>query len=1429
MESKLDSCKAESDQINSRLSELDEQLDRRERIVAELQLDNAYVSDDVSKSISELGHQSDVPTKSSLQNDAIESLVAEKSILERTIEGLERKVGSLEALLGSNREDGSTVDGNASPPRTIDNSPRDSDAEPSERRAGLLDLETSGSAESEKEVDEAKAARAFSLSDGANDGYFFDDEQPSEDKIWLQEDAELVSRDQRKISELQENVLILKKELSEINVIKSDLEFEKSTLEKVVLELQKKIKLKVKAAENDCSFIELSHQESETDFSSLEWDNLIEVTERHKILAEDFERAKENMKEMEDRSCALLMFVSNQFQRLGQNIEAKNSIEPANNMTKLEAIVHSYAAFSSQEIQRYSVEVEDRNKLLDQREEDLTRLNAAKAELIHELEIKNTSLAEVKQRALDVLKQIGPTRDQVTGVDSEAVNEDLSCDEVVREIGKLAENLLGSSSERDAEKWRTQYDEILLERSSIARDLTNMRDELELWKEKHREVVDENTSLLESMDMFKQDLEFMSQGQSALSAEREQLQSELDKLQFQIDTNETDDSKEIGELKMQLDDLKLERERIMKMVNDRDDFIVDQQEKHDGLVFQLMEAKDRDLQEIQRQLEETIELFKRKQEECNKLMTHNSALQEENAFIKETVKDLERKSSQSSRRIEKLELELNDKMQKAMEKDVILKTMEEEDEELREKEIIEEDMLREQEILIQDLKSENEYLRDEVNAKELLLKKAENSVGGKGAQRKEDALAKEIDMLKCELNQYHEMSGDIERWKNTARKFDNLQKKNEELIRKEVSYKKSIESLECKLLELGGYHTARRSPTIELSDSADQSNGDEEIPLKKSQEEFSKTEGGDLSKIEIIKTANYENTAVSHKVSAEESRLLEDFVKAEERIRELELEVETYKKFEMVVDQKEFEIEKLKSEIGRMMQVLRSKDELLLNLQMMEDEVDSDSPFSSRARVIQHIRDKETEIENVRVKCGSLEELAKHHSNQLDLLKVERQNLLIFLKQKEAEIIDLNEKVENTEARSLAKDHASTVLHSEHTKLTELNQSQGSEIARLRERNQYLQNLLQDKQSQSSNEKLLTQRNQQLEIQIAAFQQEQERLLTLIHEKDDLGSELKREIERVKSSFETTHTNREPRVVDSRPLSSEVRKESLMASQTGNDVKVLHDSLHSYEAEVSELKEKLRSLQENNSKLVTGNNELKQKLDLYDSEKRTIRTLMENQDYEKSLRIKDLEGSLNDMEKRVVDVNRNFELERSRMLQNFESRMKLDNQEWKGKVKFKEQEIKTLLEQMDLLQSAVESADKSCKSDEFKTEESYTLSLENKKLHSLYEEKKSEISILQNDVFKLKSISSAHEAALSKVQNENKYLIDEVSKKDGMIEELKSKKLLAEQKVQELETEVHRLKVNCREIEARATKDMERLRNHLLEVSVKSYICILSY
>ena len=603
-DAKLHSCREESSTIQSELTDLNRQVDQREQIVSELEMDVDYVSDQTAKIVSEFGcqvRQSDLISKESNESETIDALIAEKEILERTIEGLERKTSALEELVASLSH--SSKELNFGSTKGSDVSTCNSDTE-QERMFGMD--EQRGAISRRPDI-----FQPVSIHDSATttDGFYIDDEHPHDSKTFATTNEGQTHRQIRVITELETNLLEKEKELLELKTIKDDLEFEKSTLEKVVLDLQKQLKVAKEASkiiDANHTGTHLSHQQSATDISSSEWDSLIEARDQSITVKAELETRKKEVESIDCKVKALIVLWTKEIQAcqiafdISEDVSSifspvdiiKNSNEESlNSSTPIDKI----ASFSCGLKRHFSVFTEE-----------FTKLKTKFSDLQKEVSLYETSVED----ALKFVLQAWNERQRKN--DATADFQAGSCEDKLRKLRSVLESFVFEcSGETDADKWRRLHDDAVADKSVVSEELNRLKDNLRFWKDKNRHLADENTSLLETVDLLRQDLDIMSQGQSALAAEREILQTELDKLQFQIDTNETDDSKEIGELKMQLDDLKIERERIMKMVNERDDFITEQQEKHDHLVDQIVEEKDRDLFEIQEQLEETMKLHYR--------------------------------------------------------------------------------------------------------------------------------------------------------------------------------------------------------------------------------------------------------------------------------------------------------------------------------------------------------------------------------------------------------------------------------------------------------------------------------------------------------------------------------------------------------------------------------------------------------------------------------------------------------------------------------------------------------------------------------------------------------------------------------------------------------------------------------------------------
>ena len=626
----------ETESIQKKMSDLNRQVDQREQYVTELQMDLDYVSDQAVKLVSEFGcqvNQYDLSSKEDMEAETIQALVAEKAILERTIEGLERKAGALEELVASLRSNDNDKASNSSSPGRATSI--DSGKEPVRKLLSNDSVSMDDSGHKNPEL-----FRPVSVTDSvlSTDGYFFDEERPQGNKIWTADDVEL-SRCKRLVQDLETTLLQREKEIYDFSMIRNNLVFEKNTLEKLVLDLQKKLKV-LGPREVDSSMSQVSHQESATDVSSLDWDSLLEARDECKGLKTELEGTRNEAQLLNRQIDQILISVLDEASVLdASNLkEDMKNLSSSNKLNKLDEMIRSRFSMFTEESKELKIIIEGLNNDM------VTAGNAASSILGFVIEAWNqrTGASEV----LDV--------------------PNVNCVEKLTRLRLLLESfVLECSGETDADKWRRRHDEVISEKEGVIsekevvlEEVARLRNGIGIWMEKHQDAVEENTSLLETIDLLRQDLDLMSQGQSALVAEREQLQGELDKLQFQIDTNETDDSKEIGELKMQLDDLKIERDTIMKMVNERDDFITDQQERHDHIVDQLVEEKDRDLLQMEEQLQETMRLFKEKQKECESSRSLVERLEQQVHLLEERLVGLEKELAVMSKETENLNREV---------------------------------------------------------------------------------------------------------------------------------------------------------------------------------------------------------------------------------------------------------------------------------------------------------------------------------------------------------------------------------------------------------------------------------------------------------------------------------------------------------------------------------------------------------------------------------------------------------------------------------------------------------------------------------------------------------------------------------------------------------------------------------------------------
>lgn len=209
------------------------------------------------------------------------------------------------------------------------------------------------------------------------------------------------------------------------------------------------------------------------------------------------------------------------------------------------------------------------------------------------------------------------------------------------------------------------------------------------------------------------------------------------------------------------------------------------------------------------------------------------------------------------------------------------------------------------------------------------------------------------------------------------------------------------------------------------------------------------------------------------------------------------------------------EVEILRLEVARLTKELQEKGNTI------PTQVSASLLNSSDNVVIaqqEHIRrvlvERDVEIDALRTKNESLLTIfaenekekslvREEHDNQISSMLEGQERMMNEINEKNNQIIALEDRLEMLNIKSVSKDQASALIHSENQKLLHLNESQTEEIGRLHEKVTNLGLLVAERDHSCSSEvDKLRQRNKDLQVQVDALQGEQERLMMLVHDRD---------------------------------------------------------------------------------------------------------------------------------------------------------------------------------------------------------------------------------------------------------------------------------------------------------------------------------------
>ena len=218
---------------------------------------------------------------------------------------------------------------------------------------------------------------------------------------------------------------------------------------------------------------------------------------------------------------------------------------------------------------------------------------------------------------------------------------------------------------------------------------------------------------------------------------------------------------------------------------------------------------------------------------------------------------------------------------------------------------------------------------------------------------------------------------------------------------------------------------------------------------------------------------------------------------------------------EKEIQRKVDEAETLRLEVGRLTKETQEKDQVIraqVSSNLVSGDVDDAAAKQEHVRRI--LEEKDVEITALKTKNESLlavfaeneqnnAKVSEQHDKQIRAMLEQQERMLAEINEKTEQLVALEDKLEMIKIKAASKDKASALIHAEHQKLLHLNESQGEEIGKLREKVSSLGLLVAEKDHGMGNEvQRLHQLNADLQQQVAALQGEQERLLTLVHEKD---------------------------------------------------------------------------------------------------------------------------------------------------------------------------------------------------------------------------------------------------------------------------------------------------------------------------------------
>lgn len=887
------------------------------------------------------------------------------------------------------------------------------------------------------------------------------------------------------------------------------------------------------------------------------------------------------------------------------------------------------------------------------------------------------------------------------------------------------------SFENEVEKFElfsTQFRKWMAQ--SEAEKATNLTDQGTTWSTVSLDESNTNLSSDKDSESFRQIIAELELDNSVLREQTEKLIYDLNSKTASLTTLQ-------GELEkkcLELEDVQKEKVNLVVKLSENEQSLRDLQETFESERFELTVSRDESITTLQAEQQDMLNVLKEKQREADSLKGDNHQLMS------------------------------------------LLQDKQQENDDLLNKTVSLTSLISESEKMLEELKSENEMILSQLD---------ENKELGKSMTRENSSLLEENNKLNQSLKElqrrldFHEK--EIAKQSSLNFELEDLKVKLQDAGKEKKSFEENLNILNMAKASIQNSLESRNKELDTLKTL--HSEKATEVKLLKSQQdrlnEVIAAENGKVKELE-----QRLNVSVSEK-----EELLQNLHEKDVEIGQLQLDVR----------EKGTQNDFLRLDLAKVNKTLKEKEKVL-HLSSTSDRGGPENMEQKLRALMKLIEEKDYEMEALKQKDASLLELVteseksgievrEHYEEQIQQLKLDRERALAELAHKDEELLTVNDRLEAMKEKMTSKDQASTMLHAEYTKLVSLNQSQGNDIAKLREKNNTLLKLLEEKEKVKRNEDVgrIQDENHRLNLQMNALHSEQERLLNVIHDKD----------KQIKNLVQAS----EPQIRASNPLQELLAERRVKISNgfslSEDDIQQKDDEISSLRNELSRIREFLNEKQkmilkltENNDNLVEQNDNLcleisslkKNHLSVDDSKIASLEEKLQN-----------LSRLISEKDKEMLDTRKNFDEQRHELLQQLEA-VRTESKEVEH---LKDKEISELKNKVIHLFSSMKSVDSGFQEVTCDLSTSASIELSFQALiqtfrnlwSSLVREKDYEISCLKEKVTNLSILSDSNEIPgnfhLENALKEKEELSRQLLKTRKEVEEILSKKELAESNFQE--------------------------------------------